>query len=116
MSFFKLAILTFFFQKRKFLFHLKENKQPIHMRYHFFLHYGWFLQNFGREAVQTNMLTTVPFTNRCRWQNFRPRLLRLVDGLYTVIKKTQKTRTKVLPSAMVGAILSGYNLDEIRIM
>ena len=54
--------------------------------------------------------------DHCRWQNFHPSLLRLVDGLYTVIKKTQKTRTKVLPSAMVGAILSGYNLDEIRIM
>ena len=28
--------------------------------------------------------------------------LRLVDRLYTVIHKTQKTRAKVLPSAMVG--------------
>ena len=44
----------------------------------------------------------VLFTNRCRRQNFRPSLLRLVDRLYTVIHKTQKTRTKVLPSATVG--------------
>ena len=29
------------------------------MRYHFFLHYGWFLQNLGKEAVRTNMHTTV---------------------------------------------------------
>ena len=25
----------------------------------FFLHYGWFLQNLGKEAVRTNMHTTV---------------------------------------------------------
>ena len=39
------------------------------------------------------------FTDRCRWQNFRPSLLRLVDRLYIVIHKTQKTRTKVLVNA-----------------
>ena len=42
------------------------------------------------------------FTDRCRWQNFRPSLLRFVDRLYTVIHKMQKTRKKVLPSATVG--------------
>ena len=30
-----------------------------YMRYHFFLHYGWFFQNLGKEAVRTNMHTTV---------------------------------------------------------
>ena len=34
-------------------------KQPVHMRYHLFLHYRWCLQNLGKEAVQTNMHTTV---------------------------------------------------------
>ena len=29
------------------------------MRYNLFLHYGWFFQNLGKEAVQTNMHTTV---------------------------------------------------------
>ena len=29
------------------------------MRYHLFLHYGWFLQNLGKETVRTNMHTTV---------------------------------------------------------
>ena len=29
------------------------------MRYHFFLHYGWFFQNLGKEAVRTFMHTTV---------------------------------------------------------
>ena len=29
------------------------------MRYHFFLHYGWFSQNLGKEAVRTFMHTTV---------------------------------------------------------
>ena len=30
-----------------------------HMRYHFFLHYELFFQSLGKEAVQTNMHTTV---------------------------------------------------------
>ena len=29
------------------------------MRCHFFLHYGWFFQNLGKEAVRTFMHTTV---------------------------------------------------------
>ena len=29
------------------------------MRYNFFLHYGWFFQNLGKEAVRTFMHTTV---------------------------------------------------------
>ena len=29
------------------------------MSYHFFLHYGWFFQNLGKEAVRTFMHTTV---------------------------------------------------------
>ena len=29
------------------------------MRYHFFLHYGWFFQNLGKGAVRTFMHTTV---------------------------------------------------------
>ena len=33
--------------------------QPFYMRYHFFLHCGWFFQNLGKEAVQTFMHTTV---------------------------------------------------------
>ena len=33
--------------------------QPISMRDHFFLHYGWFFQNLGKEAVRTFMHTTV---------------------------------------------------------
>ena len=36
-------------------------KQPVSMRYNFFLHYGWFFQNLGKEAVRTFMHTTVHF-------------------------------------------------------
>ena len=32
------------------------------MRYHLFLHYGWFVQNLGKEFIQTNYHTTV-----CNW-------------------------------------------------
>ena len=53
MRFFDSAILIFF------LFHLNENKQPVHMRYHLFLRYGWFLQNLAKDFIPTNMHTTV---------------------------------------------------------
>ena len=33
--------------------------QPVHMRYHLFLQYGWFLQNLGKDFIRTNMHTTV---------------------------------------------------------
>ena len=44
-----------------------------------------------------SQLIKVLFTDCCRWQNFCPSFLCLVDRLYTVIRKTQKTRTKDLP-------------------
>ena len=31
----------------------------VHMRYHLFLQYGWFLQNPGKDLIPTNMHTTV---------------------------------------------------------
>ena len=50
---FRSAILNFFFASS----HWKM--QTFYMRYHFFLHYGWFFQNLGQEAVRTFMHTTV---------------------------------------------------------
>ena len=58
MTFFESAILNFFSKKINLL-HLKVNKLGVHMRYHLFLHYGWFLQNLGKDFIQTNMHTTV---------------------------------------------------------
>ena len=46
--------------------------------------------------------TKVLFTNRLRWQKFCPSLLHLMNNCVESICKTQKTRTKVLPSATVG--------------
>ena len=40
-------------------------------------------------------------------KNFRPSLLRFVNNYVECIYKTQKTRTKVLPSAMVGECTFG---------
>ena len=40
------------------------------MRYHFFLHYGWFFQNLGKEAVRTFMHTTVGTCGHNRVKNF----------------------------------------------
>ena len=36
-----------------------KNSLAVHMRYHLFLHYGWFLQNLGKDFIPTNMPTTV---------------------------------------------------------
>ena len=49
----------FFQKKKKKIVSSNEKKQPIHMRYHFFVHHEWFLQNLGKEAVRTNMHRTV---------------------------------------------------------
>ena len=57
--FFRRPFWIFFFKKKKKLHHLNENKQPVHMRYHLFLHYEWFLQNLGKDFIRTNMHTTV---------------------------------------------------------
>ena len=32
------------------------------MGYHLFLHYGWFLQNYGKDFIRTNMHTNVQCT------------------------------------------------------
>ena len=52
-KFSKSAILNFFFASSLW------KVQPFYMRYNFVLHYGWCLQNLGKEAVWTNMHTTV---------------------------------------------------------
>ena len=39
----------------------------------FFLHYGWFLQNLGKEAVRTNMHTTVHMLFFSGWKTFMKR-------------------------------------------
>ena len=53
MTYFWVGHFEFFFAS----FHWKM--QPISMRDHFFLHYGWFFQNLRKEAVRTFMHTTV---------------------------------------------------------
>ena len=57
-----------------FLLFPNKNYLGFHMRYHLFLQYGWFLQNLGKEAVRTNMHTTVRTSktaqpNQPIWQN-----------------------------------------------
>ena len=66
------------------------------------------LKSLVKTKVKYNIIyhkkrwTKVLFTDRCRWQNFRPSLLRLVNNCVESIYKMQQTRTKVLPSATVG--------------
>ena len=47
-------------------------------------------------------VSKVLFTDRCRWQNFRPSLLLSLNSCVESIYKTQKTKTNVLPSATIG--------------
>ena len=54
--------------------------QPIYMRYHFFLHYGWFFQNLRKEAVRTFMHTTV---------HWRICMIQLASFLWVFKFKTQ---------------------------
>ena len=60
------------------------------------------LANCTKHTQVSSFFSKVLFTNSCRWQNFRPSLLRLEYRLYTVIHKTQQTRTKVFPSVTVS--------------
>ena len=53
MTFFWVGHFEFFFTS------FQWKTQPFHMKCHFFLHYGWFFQNLGKEAVRTFMHTTV---------------------------------------------------------
>ena len=48
-----------FSKKIFFLLFPNENYIGFHMRYHLFLHYGWFLQNIDKDIIRTNMHTTV---------------------------------------------------------
>ena len=58
-GFFEAAILNFLSRPFWFFFASYQWKtQPIYMMYHFFLHYGWFFQNFGKEGRRTFMHTT----------------------------------------------------------
>ena len=57
MTFFGFWLLGFS-KKIYFLFFPSENQLGFHMRYHLFLHYGWFLQNLGKYFIRTNMHMT----------------------------------------------------------
>ena len=47
-----------------FLLHLNESKQPVHMGYHLFLHYEWFLQNLGKDFIRTDMHMTLTYKKK----------------------------------------------------
>ena len=60
-------------------------------------HYMYILYSMT-SVVESNK---VLFTDRCRWLNFWPSLLRLVNNCVEYLQDA-KTRTKVLPSATIG--------------
>ena len=51
------------------------------MRYHFFLHYGWFFQNLGKEGWRTFMHTTVTKCCKARIAHWLRQLLRPVAAI-----------------------------------
>ena len=57
----------FFFRLPFFFLHLNESKQPVHMRYHLFLQYGWFLQNLGKDFIRTHTHSTVGVTGLAKY-------------------------------------------------
>jgi len=65
--------------------------QPIYFSYHFFLHYGWFFQNHGKEAVRTFMHTNVA----------------AVIQLYLVTKKKE---TSLIERMMIFLFLKPQNI------
>ena len=75
------------------------------MSYHFFVHHEWFLQNLGKEAVRTNMHTTVAsrrkrFLSRYRW-------------VFTLsIQLLDAPKTLAIRRAENGAILGKFLMER----
>ena len=89
MTFFFFVFGIWVFQKK--MFFINEKTKGFHMRYHLFLHYGWFLQNLGKDFIPTNMHTTVP---------------NLLSGNYLTFKSS------AAPSSSEASISKPENLEE----
>ena len=98
----------FFFQKKKSAY-LNENKQPDHMRYHLFLHYGWFLQNLGKYFIQTNMHMTVDDFGSHKKVSF----CKYVLLKYTMKKSCQNALLLIVQNCWVneGQLVRRYQWD-----
>ena len=68
-------IYLIFFWFLVIVFFPNENQLGFHIRYHLFLHYGWFLQNLEKDFIGTNLHTTVFLTfYLARFPRAEPRL------------------------------------------
>ena len=54
-----LAFWLLGFSKKNCFVFCNANQLGFYMRYHLLLHYGWFVQNLGKDFIRTNMHTTV---------------------------------------------------------
>ena len=63
--FFKSAILILKKRKKK-LFASSQNKL-VHMKYHLFLHYGWFFQNLEKDFIRTDMHMTLTYKKNLKY-------------------------------------------------
>ena len=83
------------------------------MRYHFFLHYGWFFQNLGKEAVQTFMHTTV-FANQS--ENFDSFVTPLLSLLRTHAVNMATNLTQLLRVELLNAHLLTEQALSLSVM
>ena len=90
----------YFFKKFYFLFFFPmQIILAVHMRYHLFLHCGYFLQNLGKDAVRTNMHTTVEII----WEL----LVEHAQCFHSVILAfSQNTKSKLKPNLSSNNYLS----------
>ena len=81
------------------------------MRYHFFLHYGWFFQNLGKEAVRTFMHTTV-----CKTFSSKPtrHLIRKSPQLGFLLLFTQKFKVRYLFAGNCRQLLLTNEPNSLR--
>jgi hypothetical protein len=98
------------------------------MRYHFFLHYGWFFQNLGKEGWLTFMHTTVHLLRSLDLWSNKKLLEQLVKvthcyvfmvgyfvihrGTYLSILKILKNKTK-RPFSFIGCTKKYDKVDEV---
>ena len=66
------------------------------MRCHFFLHYGWFFQNLGKEAVRTFMHTTVLLRKASLWGCYKPRHVTKWDVILLATIQYLKNKQKIV--------------------
>ena len=89
--FFRRPFWIFFIKKKKKLHHLNVNKQPVHMRYHLFLHYEWFFRIL--EKTSSKLICTRLYIQCCKMQNsvaVKKNEIQKLDGKHSACQKYEE--------------------------